>query len=1085
MCHYENVPGEVRVGGVLVLKKTGVRVAIAVAVFIAVGLGAGGYLVLTHLRGQGAYKRAEEAFAENAWRDAKTNYGWYMARHPEDREVLPKYIEASLNLIEDRPSQLRDAGRAYIKLAQGNSVEEAHKMADFYRQHQLWHELKYAAELLLREHPQDVYLTFCRALASQRLGNLTAAMEGYQAVLAMENAPVETYGNLAVLYSEQGLGERARQFMSDAVDAHPNDPEILVERARFRLEDGDTAGAVEDIEAALAAGAESPEALLSAARVRMATRAWEEGRKLAERATARGRDGPEAHLLIANAYLAEDRVEPAIDYLAGLDPYTLADTPQRYAILAELQIDRGRLEDARETIETLRRAYPASRPTRDYLNARILLKEERFPEAVAKLEVLVEQAPDIQAARYYLSLAYLRNGQQALAKNALSVYLKSRPADNRAQWLWNNNFANRSPQALAEEGRALLANNAPYLPSLLYTGQALCNRQNGVNEEQRALGINLLERAIETAPNNPEPYRSLGFALLQENDFEAVRNVLARAEAADIAPDALVLLQAGLGLAENDTEKAWSLFEQELASSSMTPQAVEPWASLFTDLADVEDGLEVLDKARAAATEPGNLQALDLARIALCRRTGQIEQACALLEDFDADRSQDATLLSRMNEERLEVARALLQLDEPPQREKAMQLITQVEESEPGRSDVMILRAQLLLQQPAPDLASAERLCADARDAGADDAQTLLVSSDVAYRQGRYQQALEFASQAHARQPRALAACMALARAQMEVGQYDEAVSTLEPARTMHPENTALLEMLARACGGANRLSEAEALIANLEERGRSQNSTALRLQLLMVRGQWAEAEKLLQTVLEENPDNLSAMLPMARVLANQGQWQKAEAFLETCLEQQPDSAELWLELGNIRLSNADDTRLNAASEAFSQALSKQKDDPRALRGLFEVSVRQENRGAALGLCNRYLEQSPHDAEMFEKKAMLLMQLPGRTQEAFKSVQQALAIQQSPLAYYLRGRLQLKREHFAEAVEDFQRFDRSGQTPPGNLDALMAEAYLGLGNKKLAQAYLDSARDSEAAITQEDNARLARVAAALEAKETP
>ena len=48
-----------------------------------------GYVLVKSRRGQEALLRAEQAYAEGRWIDAKTNYTWYLVRHPEDSDVRP------------------------------------------------------------------------------------------------------------------------------------------------------------------------------------------------------------------------------------------------------------------------------------------------------------------------------------------------------------------------------------------------------------------------------------------------------------------------------------------------------------------------------------------------------------------------------------------------------------------------------------------------------------------------------------------------------------------------------------------------------------------------------------------------------------------------------------------------------------------------------------------------------------------------------------------------------------------------------------------------------------------------------------
>jgi tetratricopeptide (TPR) repeat protein len=1065
-------------------RRSWVIVIILVSLLVAAGcVGVTGIILLHSYRGHGAFLRAEQAYSEGRWADAKNNYGWYLARHPGDPPVLGKYIDSCLKLLNGRPGNLRDAGRAYLQLALATPSDRdlVQQVVDFHKKHGLWQELEYTADVFLRKFPGDTVLGFDKALAIDHLRRAADAVAAYQRLVESGAAPPEAYGNLALLLQQQGLQEQGWQVVEKALAEQPDDPRIRVERARFLLAVNEVTRAAQEIDAALTKGGETGEALLVAARVRAAQKDWKTAQSLAEKAVNKLPEEADGYFIIVNGYLANHQADQAVALLSGIDPYVLADNPELYLLLAEIQIDAGMLKDAEHTVEMYRTAYPNESTVPAYLAARALLRQGLASDAVSKLEVVVGQAPEFRVARYFLGLAYLETGQKERAKNTLELYLRNNPGDERARAIWDATFAERSPEDVEAAALKLLDSDTAYSGSLIVAAHSLMREKSGAGGpgKQLELARRLLERAIEQSPSAPEGYRDLAFLCVDQGDLETARQVLDRAEKAGIAPSELSLVQAGLALKENKLDQAKACCDTELALGAMAPQRATQWAELFTDRGHLEAGLELLESVRTRETVEENRQELDLAQVALCMRSANVAKALALIESLSSKYPEIPTVAHRLDDDRIAIARALLAPGDRQDKPTAERLIAEVGRIEPDRTDAKVLRARLLLDQNPPDVDSAETLCATARKAGASDAEVLLTSSDVAARKGQFTGALDYAVQANEKSPDNANIQMALARAQLQTERFTDAITTLEKVRSRQPENRTALDFLARAYAGAGRFRDAEALVQRLEAMEGGRAAVSLRASLLIARGEWVGAEQLLRQQHDADPDDLWTIHFLVRAMAGQGQRDRAESFLNECVVRRPEVPELWVELGNSYLTEVDAARLSKASFAFTQALVHRAGYLPALRGLLEVQVRSGNLGGALGLCNRFLAENPDDPDMLERKAFLLTQLPDLQKEALSTIQRAIEITQRPEFFYRRGYLRLSLGDFANAIEDFQRVIQARGAAPGDLDSLIAEAYLGLNNSDLAHFYYNSAKEKASKGEPVDSARLERIAARL------
>lgn len=1060
------------------------RIVVAVLfLVVAVGFALGGYFLFRGYRGTNAFRQAEQAYAEGRWEDAKRSYTWYLARQRDDTSVLPKYIDSCLKLLANREVNLRDAGRAYLQLALATPADpdNAHNVVDFYSRHSMWRELDYAVDLLLRERPGDPELVFAKALARDRLGRTTEAINAYQELVESENTDPEVYGNLAILLVEQDLREQGWQVLEDALATRPDDPRVRMERARFFLATNDIAGAAEEMDAALNAGLDTGESSLTAAKVYAAKENWELAREFATEAIDRIPDSGEAHYLVFKSYLAERQPEAAITFLSNTEPHVLTDNARLYMMLAEAQIDLGRTEDADRTIDALRNAYPDNQTTLEYLAARKLLEEGFAAEAISKLELVVEQAPEHRVARRFLALAYLENGQREKARNAFELYLSSNPNDQAAQAIWNATFAERSALEIQNSAIDLLESSRPYLGGLLSTAFSLTRDPSAANGGSDVeLAKRLLERAIAQSPSTLDGYRQLVVLYLDQNDPEGARDVLARAEAAGIPSAELSLLRAALAISEGKLEEAKQYYYNELTGNSITLERARTWAELLAARGHLETGLELLQSFRDSATSDEERLEAYIAEVRLYFLSNDVENARALSEKIIDEFKEAPAMVGRINDERVSIVRALLKAGPHQDVNAAEQLITDIEQSEPDRPDVKTLHAHILLQQSPPDVEGANQLCAAALEAGVDDPFDYMILSEVASRRGDFQKASEFAIKAHGASSQDPNTWLMLARAEMQVGNMANAVTVTEKAFALFPDNVNILDLLARVYASAGRFAEAETRMKQLESMRGGRSDPSLYAWLLVARKDWSNAESVLRKIQEVNPDDTWSIHLLVVALGQQGKWDNVEGFVKDCIARNPDLPDLWVELGNGYLASGDPTKIPEASFAFSQALALHRDYYRALRGLLEVQLLSGNPGGALGLCDRLITERPNDADMLARKSYIFAQLPGRKEEALAAIESAVQISPKPMFLYQRGYLRLERGEFANAIEDFQQFNRSGQVAPTNLDLLMAEAYLGLNNYDLARGYFESAQSKAAHGSPSDRARLARIAAILD-----
>ena len=98
----------------------------------------------------------------------------------------------------------------------------------------------------------DLDKIIAEALAKHRAGDLASAAAAYDAVLAQAPDHAEALHLKGILSGQEGRPEEALGLLDRAVGLAPDDPRILANRAKQRLDQSDIAGAIHDYEAALA-----------------------------------------------------------------------------------------------------------------------------------------------------------------------------------------------------------------------------------------------------------------------------------------------------------------------------------------------------------------------------------------------------------------------------------------------------------------------------------------------------------------------------------------------------------------------------------------------------------------------------------------------------------------------------------------------------------------------------------------------------------------------------------------------------------------------------------------------------------------
>ena len=133
----------------------------------------------------------------------------------------------------------------------------------------------------------------------------------------------------------------------------------------------------------------------------------------------------------------------------------------------------------------------------------------------------------------------------------------------------------------------------------------------------------------------------------------------------------------------------------------------------------------------------------------------------------------------------------------------------------------------------------------------------------------------------------------------------------------------------------------------------------------------------------------------------------EAEEILKKYAENHSKDADVFVALARLYLATNDPLKMDAASTSLTRALAVNRDYLPALRVLVDMQLQRGTPSGILAACDRYLRHDPLNAGVLFAKASVLSREPGRDQEAFEAIEQAIAQERQPEYLALRGMLTL------------------------------------------------------------------------------
>jgi tetratricopeptide (TPR) repeat protein len=275
----------------------------------------------------------------------------------------------------------------------------------------------------------------------------------------------------------------------------------------------------------------------------------------------------------------------------------------------------------------------------------------------------------------------------------------------------------------------------------------------------------------------------------------------------------------------------------------------------------------------------------------------------------------------------------------------------------------------------------------------------------------------------------------------------DKAEELLRKSIKAQPEQDQYRNTLAVFLFNSNREEEAFALLNEVESPSQSLRMTLAQLQLFS--GEEDDAVVTLRSVAEDDSDpelTRIAKIRLAMFLANKGEITEAERLVVTVLEVEPDNADALKLHGKVLYVQE---KLDEALAALNRAWEKFPDDGDTVLTLFRAHAAKGNPEEGAGFLRAFVKKFPN---FVPGHVTLATYYANRDEFDSAAEQLTTALEFAPddvEIYLLLGDIEIMREDLAKAKEYFEIAVKNSQ---GELASLMRLGNLSLKENKPAEA---------------------------------
>lgn len=766
---------------------------------------------------------------------------------------------------------------------------------------------------------------------------------------------------------------------------------ILGLRGQAYLEKRNFSEARQALDTALKHDPKSVAGLIGMGRLNALRGEYAEARRWTQLALDADASAPEPWAQLGELEWAEGNVEAA--EVAFGKAITLTRSPTLYTAKRALaRIQLGDFPGAAEDIKTLKQAGITDHPYVNYVQGIGYFKQEKYPDAAEAFEAVLRVSPSDLQAKMYLASTYLIQGKNEQAQ-VLAEYVNAKISNSpAAKSLLGTTLARQSEYDAAREVFIASLRLSPDNSETLSMLGTLALMDGNMAE-----GVDYFQKVVELEPDSQSArHRLMTAKLLAGQEFGS-----------DLSPDGVAGSYESeflLALADFRQQNFGNALERAQALHEKYPDNVDPlnlMAACYLTLADWPKAKEVL--GQVLEIEPGNPTASkNLARIELT--DGNLEQAEDLLQRLLLEHPGDreAVLLLVEIETRLgngAVATQVLDaaLKQSPDDGLVRALLVERHYLAGQFANVLVLTQDLTEQQVKEqpslveyrgkvhsqlgDVRSAKRSFKRWASAAPDSAPAHLWLANSLVGSGDLDGARKELEIASALDTGYLLPRVGEVKVLELQGKNEKARQALEKVKADFGEQTEVLGIEGWLAMQDKEYTRAAELFEKALAQSPGTELTLWRVQALGAQKKSDEALQVMQTWLDEHPEDVTVLLYLAGIYLGMDQPDDARVTYERVVKIVPQHV---VTLNNLAWLSRD-TDLTQAIAYAERAYQLAPNDPYVLDTLGTLLLKRGEQARGYELVREAATLAPNDAEIQLHLAEALVQ-----QKKFREAERVL-----------------------------------------------------------------------------------------------
>lgn len=631
-------------------------------------------------------------------------------------------------------------------------------------------------------------------------------------------------------------------------------------------------------------------------------------------------------------------------------------------------------------------------------------------EIISLLKENLLANPDDQASRILLAATYEKTGDLQLALSTYRQALERSPHDIRiiipvASALYRAKEYNEADEVLNRAAAEKL-----YHPDL----QGL-QLQSYLREGQLDSASLIMDELIARNPNDKDAVLSLAILKMRQSKFNEADQLLGKLRTMDPDAFSVIIAQVQSDILQNKAEEAIKLCDEAVARLNNLDAYILR-SRTFATLNQPDKAIKDLD--HVVAVEPDNVNVW-VARSDFYRSVGQPDKASADInhalslapDNLGVQKRAISLFLTSGNSDAIQQGRALL--------DKAL-------EANPDDVELQMTKARLLIAEgTAPAIANAaERLQKITENQPRIDEAWVLLGN-LLLRQGQSSKAMDVVLRGLVNNP--INKPLLLLKASVEAGQSPAlAIPTLKGLLDMDPNNLEVAVNLANAYVEAKEPEKAVTLLREQlnmcgDTASRQRCNAALAVALFRD-GKKDEAEKILTSLSELNPDDNRVLFVQISLLREKGQYADILSKAREWFERHPQDVRTPVAVAEGLMAAGDGNKdaIETAEKILRMVIAKMPDNTMAIQSLAIVLQIAGRNSEAASLNQRLIEIDPSNVVAMNNLAWVLCEEQGKYQETIELADKGLKIAPQyvdlmdtrGVAYYRLGK-------YDKAIEDF------------------------------------------------------------------